>query len=143
MYGYNNMYNRPIGVPTQPMNNQYIQQPAQTITPTIPSGLQGKIVDSLDVVKALDIPLDGSVSYFPLVDSSAIITKKLQSDGTTKTTIYKATEEKEISLPKYATIDDIKKELDKIDVSDLEDIKEEIKEIKKDLKELKKKKGDE
>lgn len=143
MYGNNYGYYNPtrnIGVP---VNNQYIQQPIQQIQPTITPGLQGKAVDSLDVVKALDIPLDGSTSYFPLIDGSAIITKKLQTDGTTKTTIYKATEEKEISLPKYATVDDIKKEIDKIDVPDLEDIKEEIKEIKKDLKELKKKKGDE
>lgn len=143
MYGNNYGYYNPsrIGVPTQPMNNQFLQtpvQPIQTVT-----GLQGKTVDSIDVVKALDIPLDGSVSYFPLLDGSAIITKKLQNDGTTKTTIYKITEEKEMTALKYATMEDIKKEVDKIDLSDLDDLKEEIKEIRRDLKELKKKKGDE
>lgn len=143
MYGYNNMYSKPIGVPMQPMNSQFMQQPIQPMQSTIASGLQGKAVDSLDVVKALDIPLDGSISYFPLIDGSAIITKKLQVDGTTKTTIYKVDEEKEASTPKYATLEDIKKELESIDLSDLEDIKEEIKEMKKDLKELKKKKGEE
>lgn len=143
MYGYNNMYNRPIGVPTQPINNQFMQPTVQSVQPNMIGGLQGKTVDSIDVVKALDIPLDGSVSYFPLVDGSSIITKKLQSDGTTKTTIYKVTEEKEASLPKYVTIDDVKKEMENIDLSDLDDLKDEIREIKKDLKDLKKKKSDE
>lgn len=58
---------------TMPQQNNYMQQPV--------SGLQGKSVDSLDVVKAMDIPLDGSISYFPLTDGSAIITKQLQMDG--------------------------------------------------------------
>lgn len=35
--------------------------------------LNGKQVDSVEVVKALDIPLDGSISYFPLTNGSAII----------------------------------------------------------------------
>lgn len=138
MYGNNYGYYNPTRNVGVPVNNQFMQQPV--IQPqTITTGLQGKAVDSIDVVKALDIPLDGTTSYFPLIDGSAIITKKLQADGTTKTTIYKATEEKEAFLPKYATIDDVKKEFEKIDLSDLEDLKDEIKEIKKDLKELKKK----
>lgn len=37
--------------------------------------LQGKIIDNLEVVKATDISLDGSVNYFPLADGSAIATK--------------------------------------------------------------------
>lgn len=70
----------------QPMQ-QPVPQPAQTI------GLQGKSVDSVDVVKAMDIPLDGSVSYFPLADGTAIVTKQLQMDGTSKTVIYKPIDE--------------------------------------------------
>lgn len=143
MYGYNNnLYNRPIGVPTQPLTNQYLQQPIVQPT-TIATGLQGKMVDSIEAVKVADTLLDGSTSYYPLLDGSAIITKKLQNDGTTKTTIYKVTEEKEIATPRYATLEDIKSEVEKIDLSDLDDLKEEIKEIRRDLKELKKKKGDE
>ena len=34
-------------------------------------GLQGKSVESVEVVKAMDIPLDGSISYFPLTDGTA------------------------------------------------------------------------
>ena len=72
----------------QPMQQQQIvQQPMAQPIQAI--GLQGKSVESIDVVKAMDIPLDGSVSYFPLTDGSAIVSKQLQQDGTSKTIIYK------------------------------------------------------
>ena len=64
-----------------PQNPQSYQQPI--------NNLQGKSVESLDVAKAIDIPIDGSISYFPLTDGSAIITKQLQMDGKSKTVIYK------------------------------------------------------
>lgn len=64
-----------------PQNPQSYQQPINS--------LQGKSVESLDVAKAIDIPIDGSISYFPLTDGSAIITKQLQMDGKSKTVIYK------------------------------------------------------
>ena len=98
MYGNFGMYgNRNFGYPYQP--NQNMQQPQQPIQPIQPIttnlGLQGKSVDSIDVVKAMDIPLDGSVSYFPLTNGTAIITKQLQQDGTSKTIIYKPIQEEE------------------------------------------------
>lgn len=135
---YQNYQNRfqPMGVPsTQP----YIQPMAQPIPPNTNIGLQGKTVESIDVVKAMDIPLDGTISYFPLTDGSAIISKQLQADGTSKTTIYRPINDENIELPKYATLDDIKKEIEKIDLSEIDDLKEEIRDLKKDLKNLKKK----
>lgn len=142
---YNNPYynqNRfqPMGMPTAQINtNPYIQPMTQPITPTTNIGLQGKSVESLDVVRAMDIPLDGSISYFPLTDGSAIVSKQLQADGTSKTTIYRPISEEQVELPKYATLDDIKKEINNIDLSDIDDLKEEIRELKKQLKDLKKK----
>ena len=143
MYG-NPYYTQPpryqsMGMATQPMPTQnYIQPMPQTTTPI---GLLGKIVDSIEVVKAMDIPLDGSISYFPLSDNSAIVTKQLQNDGTSKTIVYKPIQEQEKEMPKYVTIDEVKKEIEKIDLSDIEDIKEELREIRKQLKDLKKDKG--
>ena len=100
MYGNYNSFNQPmytqgtsIPRPTQPMNT--------------PLGLFGKVVDSADVVKVTDIPLDGSTSYFPLTDGSAILTKKLQLDGTSKITVYKPVVEEEKPTPKYVTFDDL------------------------------------
>ncbi|HJG96258.1 MAG TPA: hypothetical protein K8V90_04045, partial [Romboutsia timonensis] len=77
-----------------PYFNPYFNTPQpQTTIPNMRfNSLQGKSIDNLEVVKAMDIPLDGSISYFPLVDGSAIVTKQLQQDGTSKITIYKPIE---------------------------------------------------
>lgn len=63
-----------------PYFNPYFNSPQpQTTMPNMRfNNLQGKSIDNLEVVKAMDIPLDGSISYFPLVDGSAIVTKQLQ-----------------------------------------------------------------
>ena len=114
-------------------------QPIQINTPTM--GLLGKSVDSIEVVKATDIPLDGSVSYFPLTDGSAIVTKKLQSDGTSKTIIYRPVdEEKKEEKQAYVTYDDLDKRFEMLDISDLEDIKDlkdNLKNLQQELKDLK------
>lgn len=97
---YGNQYYQqsPMQQPMQQQIPQAIPQPLQqTIQPQQvykPSlGLQGKSVDSLDVVKAMDIPLDGTISYFPIADGSAIVSKQLQMDGTSKTIIYEPIKE--------------------------------------------------
>ena len=98
--------------PIQPMQQQQIvQQPMAQPIQAI--GLQGKSVESIDVVKAMDIPLDGSVSYFPLTDGSAIVTKQLQMDGTSKIMVYKPTIEQrgEIKTVSYEEFEELKKEL--------------------------------
>lgn len=86
---YTNFNQQSQQIPRQ--NLQNYKQPSIT-------GLQGKVVDSLDVVKATDIPYDGSVSYFPLTDNSAIITKQLQQDGTSKVVIYKPITQMNITI---------------------------------------------
>ncbi len=142
------MYGNPYYNPTpryQPMGMNNQQMPTQPSyipsmpQPANPISLLGKVVDSIDVVKAMDIPLDGSISYFPLTDGSAIVTKQLQNDGTSKTLIYKPIEEEKTNLPKYVTIEEVKKEISNIDLSELDDLKDELKEIKKQLKDIKKK----
>ena len=81
---------RPMQYQNQPMQTPITQAVSQA--PVQSSGLQGKLVDSLDMVKSVEFPFDGSVSFFPLTDGSAIVTKQLQMDGTAKTTIYKPVE---------------------------------------------------
>ena len=142
-YGYNPYYpqQRYQGVDTnnqQPMMTTF-QQPMQL---TKPSSLLGKSVDNIDVVKATDIPLDGSISYFPLTDGSAIVSKQLQMDGTSKMVIYKPVKENSDDSKKFVTFEEMQSELAKIDILDLEDLKDEIKEIKKQLKSMKKPKED-
>lgn len=151
---YGNQYYSPqryqtIGMPMMgSQTNQYIQPisptPNQTIMPQqMPiASLLGKVVDSIEVVKATDIPLDGSTSYFPLTDGSAIITKKLQVDGTSKTIIYKPVEEEkpreEVQSMNFVSVEDF---LDlKNDFDDLRDAFNKLKQENIELKNNTKKK---
>lgn len=142
MYNANNYGYNPYGtyIPQRPVQ-QPLQQPLQTPVEINRPILNGKQVDSIDVVRAMDIPLDGSVSYFPLADGSAIVSKQLQIDGTSKITIFKPVEQQKDEV-KYITHEDMEKALEKIEFSELDDIKDEIKEIRQDIKELKKRKKD-
>lgn len=98
------------------------------------NSLQGKSIDNLEVVKAMDIPLDGSISYFPLVDGSAIVTKQLQQDGTSKITIYKPIEADETVATKYATIEDIENHIKGIKIPDMKPLQDDIKTLKKQIR---------
>lgn len=141
-------YQNPLVQPYnyQPMYQnmqQPMQQPIQKVQPTeqFPR-LQGKSVDSVDVVKAMDIPLDGSISYFPLTDGTAIVSKQLQQDGTSKTVIYKPVEEKDIAeqLPKYITVDEFNAAISKIDNNEFKDdiktMKRKMQDITEDIKDI-------
>ena len=136
-YGYNPYYQQQrfqgAEQPQQPMMTTY-QQPMQL---TKPNYLLGKSVDNIDVVKATDIPLDGSISYFPLTDGSAIVSKQLQNDGTSKIVVYKPTQEDKKETIQFATLEDIENAINDLDLSDIQDLKDDIKEIKKQLKDFK------
>ena len=104
--GYTPYYQRPLDN-FQPINRQV--------------GIQGKTVDNIEVVKAIDIPLDGSTSYFPLADGSAIVSKQLQQDGTSRVIVYKPVIGEPEKAIKYVT------------ENDLEAIKKEKEDLKKQI----------
>lgn len=121
----------------QPMEMPMQTQNAPQMALNRQNMLYGKQVDSLEVVKAIDIPLDGSISYFPLANGSAIVTKQLQQDGTSKITIYEPKTQKEDT--KFATIEDIDKRFEKLDFSEIDDLKDDLEDLKKELKDIKNK----
>ena len=151
-YGvYNPYYSYNYTQPTQQPINKQAQNPYRTQN----MGLQGKIVDSVEVVKATDIPYDGSISYFPLTDGTAIITKQLQQDGTSKVIVYKPVdlednndtklkyitetdlkEQLENFDEKFITEDDLKEQLKNINIKDLKDIKDELKTLKRKVEDI-------
>lgn len=141
MYGMNPM--QPQMQRFQPVEQQYPQYtPPQTIYKQ-PMGLQGKSVDSIDVVKAMDIPLDGTISYFPLTNGTAIVTKQLQQDGTSKTIVYEpVNEEKKEQVPQYVTGEELSKQVNiitqnnKILKDGVNDIRTQIEELSDNIKEL-------
>ena len=70
---------------------QSLQQPivpAQTPVSNQMSAL-GKMVDSIDVVKATDIPMDGNVYYFPKADGTEVYCKQWLQNGTTRILTFK------------------------------------------------------
>ena len=125
-----------------PMQNPYIdrmsqlQQYQQSLQPAQMSGANqqmnviGKIVDSVDVVKATDVPMDGNIYYFPKADGTEIFGKQWLSNGQTRILTFKpvfdddtnnvsvAEEKFKIGLSDEATevfmkrFDDIEKRLD-------------------------------
>lgn len=144
---YNNQFGfNPYYQPLMSTSGQQFsgQQPAQNNQVNALNTIQnrqllnGKLVDSIDVVKATEVSLDGNTSYFPLTDGSSIVTKKLLTDGTSKMTVYKPIEEKDTPKVEYVTMDDLKKSIKEIDLSEIDDLKDEIKELKNEIKKLKK-----
>lgn len=73
--------------------NSYGQQPLRQPNPQqfqqlqVPP-LQGRTVQSVEEITPNEVPMDSSVSFFPLADGSAIIAKTWASDGTIKTFRY-------------------------------------------------------
>lgn len=119
-------------------------QPAEVQMPFKALSLQGKTVDSVDVVKAMDIPLDGSVSYFPIIDGSAIVTKQLLQDGTSKTTIYKPVNEEDNvkEEPVFVTVEQLDEKMKEFNNNDLRDdlknLKRQIKVLQEDMEDMNK-----
>lgn len=152
---YFNNYQPNMQYGNQFYQSQQMQQPIQQrmqleqFMNNKPITLQGKIVDNVDVVKATDIPLDGSISYFPITDGSAIVTKQLQQDGTSKIIVYKPTEDKNVdNVTAFITSNELEDRLSKIKPVDykedikklnrqIEDLADEIEKINKGLKKRK------
>ena len=80
---------------------QYQQNLQQPMLPSQMSGANqftplGKIVESVDIVKATDIPMDGNMYYFPTADGSSIYTKRWLPNGQTQVLAFKPIMENEI-----------------------------------------------
>ena len=79
----------------QYQQNLQMQQPQMVGTQmSLPNqqmqmGINGKIVPAVENITANDVPMDGSVAFFPRQDMSEIYAKSWNADGTIKTVIYK------------------------------------------------------
>lgn len=95
----NNVYN-PQGFYPQQYGNyapyQQIQQQRfqpqeqyQAIQNQQAIGLNGRIVQMVENINANEVPMDGSMAFFPKQDLSEIYVKGWNADGTIKTIVYK------------------------------------------------------
>ena len=103
--------------PQQPYVNPYLQrmenlqQFQQTLNPAPVQPTftaMGKMVESIDMVKATDIPMDGSTYYFPKADGSMVFAKRWLPNGTTEVTSYKPYLEENEPKPSNVSSEDIK-----------------------------------
>ena len=71
-------------------NYNYNPQPQMAVTPqqATANSVQGKLVDSIEVVKASEVPF-GSYGLFPKADLSEIYIKSWNNNGTTRISVYK------------------------------------------------------
>ena len=72
------MYQQPQIQPQmqQPVVQQSTVQQQQNVS------LPGKVVESIDMMKTMDIPMDGNMYYFPKADGTEIYTKRWLQNGT-------------------------------------------------------------
>ena len=116
MQNYQNFY---------PMNNGYVQNPyaermnflqncQQNLQPPMQNSQMqatsqqtsfiGKVVDSIDVVKATDIPMDGNIYYFPKADGTEIFGKQWLANGRTHILTFKPVLDTEPNRSNYEKI---------------------------------------
>lgn len=98
-YGYQNpqMFGQQIPVQgsVQYDPNMYYQNRMNFLQNQLPQNSQqnfnmlgGKVVDSVEVVKATDIPMDGNSYYFPNADGSEVYSKRWLPNGKTEIVVY-------------------------------------------------------
>ena len=108
------------GMPQQQMQMQPQQQMMQQQFQQMPQqqmmGLKGRLVSSLDEVKASVVDMDGSETYFPHPASNSIFTKCIDMQGNSVIKHYVLEDVKDSKL------DPVKEELDRLNkrVTDLE-----------------------
>lgn len=86
MYNYPNYNMGNYNVANYPQISQPQYQQSMNPTP-IQSGLNGKIVESADIVKTIEVPFNG-YGVFPKADGTEIFIKQWQPDGTTRIDTY-------------------------------------------------------
>ena len=128
---YQPQYQQQINPYMQRMENlqqfqQTIQQPIMQTQLTNTSQQfthLGKIVESIDIVKATDIPMDGNMYYFPKADGSEVYGKAWLPNGQTRILTFKPIIE-----------DDTNKVLSEAEKSKIDDIEVFLKGIQDDIK---------
>lgn len=87
----------------QPMNYNPVFTNYPQIVQNIPQRIQpepqimGKIVQNAEMITANDVPLNGSVAFFPKQDLSEIYAKSWTADGVIRTMTFKPIQNEEVS----------------------------------------------
>lgn len=118
---------RPAQPQPQGGNQMYYPQPPQNTTyppsnpvpqqvePVRQSVIPGRAVNSPEDIRPNEIPMDGTLCYFPTRDFSRIYVKAWDSDGQLKTFIFENAQVPVPDTPKEDPTDKVLKRLDEIE----------------------------
>lgn len=70
-------------------NLQPVQQQNVPVQSQQTMGIAGRTVQSVEQITANEVPMDGSLAFFPRQDMAEIYAKQWNADGTIKTVIYR------------------------------------------------------
>ena len=88
--GYNPYQYNPVQrFQEQQLSQQPVQQIPQQQNLQIQAGINGRMVAAVEQIAANDVPMDGSVAFFPKQDLTEIYAKQWGADGSIKTVVYK------------------------------------------------------
>nr|DAJ65944.1 MAG TPA: hypothetical protein [Bacteriophage sp.]DAW84210.1 MAG TPA: hypothetical protein [Bacteriophage sp.] len=73
----------------QPVAGTQMSLANQQAMPQQIAGINGRIVQTVENINANEVPMDGSMAFFPKQDMSEIYVKGWNADGTIKTVVYK------------------------------------------------------
>ena len=113
------------------MQAQYSQQPM--VQQNQAMGLNGEIVDSIDVVKAKNVDMSGQPTFYPKSDLSEVYVKRLMADGTSQIITYKAVQPEESKLVEtkpYVDVQTLNAMLDQMKSEILQSVDDGLSEIK-------------
>ena len=87
----------------------------QQVQPTVAT-LQGKVVDSIDMVRVNEVPF-GGFGIFPKGDLSEVYIKSWNSNGTTQINTYKPVPAEETAEAKdFSSIESLSKKMDELNI---------------------------
>lgn len=82
LQNYQQSLQQPVAGMQMPLTNQQAM-------PQQPAGINGRIVQAVENINANEVPMDGSMAFFPKQDMSEIYVKGWNADGTIRTIVYK------------------------------------------------------
>lgn len=116
-YGYGmGMMPQPQYPQAYPGMPQQMTIPQQQIPTPVVQSIPGHIVNGMNDIVPNDVPMDGSCSFFPVSDGSAIYVKAWNSNGTIQTVKYvPETIPDQVVDTSTTTLDEVMKKLNSIE----------------------------
>lgn len=82
----------------QPVAGTQMSLANQQPMPQQIAGINGRIVQAVENINANEVPMDGSMAFFPKQDMSKIYVKGWNADGTIRTIVYKPSQDRQSAL---------------------------------------------